>query len=95
MITSPLSTTIKIPLSGVFWVGQSFRDTFLGLTALTMPNTLFAQTSFFLPSRTTIIAEANLGFKLYRTPTMTAVRWAREEGGKKRNVSQVSLRQQA
>jgi len=67
-----LYTTIKTPLSESILgrAGYTFRMMrFSELTAFDYAeHSLFAQTSFFLPSRTTIIAEANLGFKLYRTP---------------------------
>ena len=65
-------TTIKTPLSENILgrTGYTFRTMrFSELEAFDYAeHSLFAQTSFFLPSRTTVIAEASLGYKLYRTP---------------------------
>jgi hypothetical protein len=67
-----VSTSIKTPLSENLLgrTGYTFRTMrFSELDAFDYAeHVLFAQTSFFLPSRTTVIAEATMGVKLYRTP---------------------------
>lgn len=67
-----LNTTLKHQLSESVLgrTGYTFRIMqFSELTAFDYAeHSLFVQTSFFLPSHTTLIMEADLGYKLYRTP---------------------------